>query len=84
MTQQFGQMGVGGQQPVQPPQPPQGQGVPLRLNPLQPVDISLQGQPFHVSDLDQAPPPIILPPNVSHHHPVSIEISQKKEDWTGC
>jgi protein transport protein SEC24 len=64
MTQQFGQMGMGGQQPPQPPQP-QGQGVPMRLNPLQPVDISLQGQPFHVSDLDQAPPPIILPPNVS-------------------
>lgn len=64
MTQQFGQMGMGGQQPAQPPQQ-QGQGVPMRLNPLQPVDISLQGQPFHVSDLDQAPPPIILPPNVS-------------------
>lgn len=64
MTQQFGQMGMGGQQPPQ-PQQPHGQGVPMRLNPLQPVDISLQGQPFHVSDLDQAPPPIILPPNVS-------------------
>jgi protein transport protein SEC24 len=47
------------------PQQPQQQGVQMRLNPLQPVDVSMQGQPFHVSDLDQAPPPIILPPNVS-------------------
>jgi protein transport protein SEC24 len=39
--------------------------VQMRLNPLQPVDISLQGQPFHVSDLDQPPPQIILPLNVS-------------------
>lgn len=61
MTQQFGNMGMGGQ-PA--PQPQQQQGVQMRLNPLQPVDISPQGQPFHVSDLDQPPPPIILPPNV--------------------
>lgn len=65
MTQQFGQMGMGGQTPQpavqqqQVPQPAQ------RLNPLVPVDISMQGQPFHVSDLDQPPPPCILPPNVS-------------------
>lgn len=57
--QQFSQMSIGGQQPAQ---PAPGQ---LRLNPLQPVDISMQGQPFHVTDLDQPPPPIILPPNVS-------------------
>jgi protein transport protein SEC24 len=57
-------MNMGGAQPVQ-PQQPQQQGVQMRLNPLQPVDVSMQGQPFHVSDLDQAPPPIILPPNVS-------------------
>lgn len=63
MTQQFQQMGVGGQ-PQMPPQPQQQAGVQMRLNPLQPVDISVQGQPFHVTDLDQAPPPIILPPNV--------------------
>ena len=61
VTQQFGQMGVGGT-----PQPQQVPGVPAqRLNPLVPVDISMQGAPFHVSDLDQPPPPIILPPNVS-------------------
>jgi protein transport protein SEC24 len=62
VTQQFAQMGMGGQ----PPQQPQS-SVPQaaqRLNPLIPTDISMQGQPFHVSDLDQPPPPIILPPNV--------------------
>lgn len=63
MTQQFGQMGMGAQPPQ--PLPPQQQGVQMRLNPLQPVDISAQGAPFHVSDLDQPPPQIILPPNVS-------------------
>lgn len=60
VQQQFQQMNVGGQQPQQP-----GQAQAMRLNPLQPVDISMQGQPFHVTDLDQPPPPIILPPNVS-------------------
>lgn len=61
VTQQFQQMGVGSA-----PQPQQPPGQPaMRLNPLVPVDISMQGQPFHVSDLDQAPPQIILPPNVS-------------------
>jgi len=63
MTQQFGQMGMGAQQPQQ-----QSVGAAAgaqRLNPLQPVDITMQGQPFHVSDLDLAPPPLILPPNVS-------------------
>lgn len=62
VTQQFSQMGMGGTpQPQQAQQPPATQ---MRLNPLQPVDISMQGQPFHVTDLDQPPPPIILPPNV--------------------
>lgn len=66
MTQQFSQMGMGGQPAPQQPQPPQQPGVQLRLNPLQPVDISMQGQPlFDVRELDQPPPPIILPPNVS-------------------
>ncbi|SMY25097.1 unnamed protein product [Zymoseptoria tritici ST99CH_1A5] len=64
LSQQFGQMNMGGQQPMQPPQPQQ-QGVQMKLNSLQPVDVSMQGQPFHVSDLDQPPPPIILPPNSS-------------------
>ncbi|GAM85599.1 hypothetical protein ANO11243_036060 [Dothideomycetidae sp. 11243] len=64
MTQQFGQMGFGGQQ--QPaPQPQQAAPAVQRLNPLQPVDISVQGAPFHVSDLDLPPPPLILPPNTS-------------------
>jgi protein transport protein SEC24 len=61
VTQQFGQMGMGGQPSQQPQTVPQAA---QRLNPLIPTDISMQGQPFHVSDLDQPPPPIILPPNV--------------------
>lgn len=67
MTQQFGNMGMGGaQQPqVQPQQPAQGAPAVQRLNPLQPVDISAQGQPFNVADLDLPPPSIVLPPNVS-------------------
>ncbi|KAG9625035.1 hypothetical protein KCU64_g19495, partial [Aureobasidium melanogenum] len=65
MTQQFAQMGMAPQQqqPAQAPQQPAP--VAQRLNPLQPVDISVQGAPFHVSDLDLPPPPIILPPNSS-------------------
>lgn len=57
MTQQFGQMGV-----QQSPQPLQN-GVPMPLNRLQTTD--LISQPFHVSEIDNPPPPIILPPNVS-------------------
>ncbi|KAF2862267.1 hypothetical protein K470DRAFT_213368 [Piedraia hortae CBS 480.64] len=56
LTQQFGQMDMG------------GTAQQMRLNTLQPVDISnlsIQGQPFHVSDLDQPPPPIVLPPDAS-------------------
>jgi len=63
VTQQFSQMGMGGAQ-SQPAQQPQQPATQMRLNPLQPVDISMQGQPFHVAELDQPPPPIILPPNV--------------------
>ncbi|KAI6926781.1 Protein transport protein [Hortaea werneckii] len=62
VTQQFSQMGMGGTPQPQAAQQPQTQ---MRLNPLQPVDVSMQGQPFHVGDLDQSPPPIILPPNSS-------------------
>lgn len=58
MTQQFQQMSVGGG-------PAPGAAGQMRLNPLQPIDIGPQGQPFHVTDLDQPPPPIVLPPNVS-------------------
>ena len=61
VTQQFAQMGMGGQPTQQPQSVPQAA---QRLNPLIPTDISMQGQPFHVSDLDQPPPPIVLPPNV--------------------
>ena len=65
-TQQFQQMSIGGGPAPVPGQPPQQQQGQMRLNPLQPVDISVQGQPFHVTDLDQAPPAIVLPPNVSY------------------
>ncbi|KAF2720125.1 hypothetical protein K431DRAFT_227207 [Polychaeton citri CBS 116435] len=67
MTQQLGQMNMGAAQaaPVQPAAAATSTGQQLRLNPLLPVDISQQGQPFHVTDLDQAPPAIILPPNSS-------------------
>jgi protein transport protein SEC24 len=61
MAQQFQQMNVAGQQAAVSSQ--------MRLNPLQPVDISMQGQPFHVADLDQPPPPIVLPPNVGSFAP---------------
>jgi len=64
MTQQFGQMGMGGGTPQPMPQQNVPQPAAQRLNPLIPTDISMQGQPFHVSDLEQPPPPIILPPNV--------------------
>lgn len=70
VTQQFSQMGMGGQPSQQPQTVPQAA---QRLNPLIPTDISMQGQPFHVSDLDQPPPAIILPPNV--------RISLKAIDW---
>ena len=63
MTSQFGQMTVGGQQLQQ---PPLVQQIPQRaqpLNQLYPTDLA--SQPFHVSELDLPPPPIILPQNVS-------------------
>ena len=63
VTQQFGQMGMN-QQPQPASAAQQPAAAAQRLNPLQPVDISGQGAPFHVADLDLPPPPIILPPNV--------------------
>lgn len=60
MTQQMGQMGMGGQ--TQPPPPGHSQQR-TQLNQLYPTD--LLNQPFNVSELDLPPPPIILPPNVS-------------------
>lgn len=66
ITQAFGQMGLGGQaqQSAQPSaqQPAQGS---LQLNRLQSTD--LISTPFHVSELDLPPPPIVLPPNVSRN-----------------
>lgn len=64
MTQQFGQMGVGGQQQAS---QPQGHAVAQSLNRLQTTD--LISQPIHVSEIDHAPPPIILPPNVCFEAP---------------
>lgn len=64
VTQQFGQMGIGGQQapPVMPQQAAQAPR-PVPLNTLYPTD--LLAQPFNVAELDYPPPPIILPPGVS-------------------
>lgn len=59
VTQQFGQMGIQ-QQPAAPQAA--STNAPLQLNRLQTTD--LISQPFHVSELDLPPPPIILPPNV--------------------
>lgn len=59
VTQQMGQMSMGGQ--------PAGQQMPVQrsvpLNTLYPTD--LLTQPFNVAELDYPPPPIVLPPNVS-------------------
>lgn len=69
VTQQFSQMNIGaGPQSQQ----PQQAATQMRLNSLQPVDISPQGQPFHVTDLDQPPPPIILPPNVRNSYLIAF------------
>lgn len=59
MTQQMAQMAVGGGTSSQ----TQPQNAPLQLNRLQAAD--LISHPFHVVELDQPPPSIILPPNVS-------------------
>lgn len=56
MTQQFSQTGFGGQTPAT------AQSAPAMLNRLQTSD--LISQPFHVSEVDQPPPPIAMPPNV--------------------
>lgn len=56
VTQQFGQMNM-----QQQPQP-QGSTAPVPLTRLQTTD--LISQPFHVSEIDMPPPPIVLPPNV--------------------
>lgn len=63
LTQQMGGMGFG----ATPQPPPQQPGQPNRphLNQLYPTDMI--NQPFQVSELDLAPPPIVLPPNVSEY-----------------
>lgn len=58
LTQGMSNMGIGGQ-PQYHPQPAEQR---QRLNALYPTD--LLNQPFNVSELDLAPPPVILPPNV--------------------
>lgn len=63
VTQQFGQMGMGGQQGGAMAPQPQGSTKTQALNQLYPVD--LMQQPFNVAELDMPPPEIILPPNVS-------------------
>ena len=60
ITQQMGQMGMGG--PTQQQPSVNSQHRP-QLNQLYPTD--LLNQPFNVSELDLPPPPIVLPPNVS-------------------
>ncbi|KAF2796541.1 COPII component protein [Melanomma pulvis-pyrius CBS 109.77] len=59
LAQGFGQMNLGGQPQQVTPQMQQ----PGHLNPLLTTD--LVTQPFHVLELEQPPPPIILPPNTS-------------------
>ncbi|PGH10210.1 protein transporter SEC24 [Helicocarpus griseus UAMH5409] len=59
MTQQMGQMSMGGQPAMQPVQAQRS----VPLNQLYPTD--LLTQPFNVAELDYPPPPIILPPNAS-------------------
>lgn len=62
LNDRFEQMGLqGGGQPQTHQQYQSNQRVPM--NKLYPSD--LVNQPFNVAELDQPPPPIILPPNVS-------------------
>ena len=58
ITQGMSNMNMGGQPQYHPQQVEQR----MRLNQLYPTD--LLNQPFHASELDLAPPPVILPPNV--------------------
>ncbi|KZZ97042.1 protein transport protein Sec24 [Ascosphaera apis ARSEF 7405] len=62
MTQQFGQMNVGG--PAQAAPAPAAAAVARGpMNQLYPAD--LMAQPFNVAELNYPPPPILLPPNSS-------------------
>ena len=60
ITNQFGQMNVGGQQAAAPRQLQHHRTQPLN----QLIATDLVNQPFHVSELDVPPPAIILPQNV--------------------
>ena len=69
ITQGMGQMGISGS----PQPPPQAQGgMRPHLNQLYPTD--MMSQPFQVSELDQPPPAIVLPANVSNH-PMCTDLS---------
>ena len=66
---QFGQMNLGAQQAQQPMMQPmqsmQQPPMPAQTSQLnQRVTTALSSAPFNVYELDQPPPPIILPPNV--------------------
>lgn len=61
VTNQLGQMGLGGAPQGAAKQPIPHQNLPM--NQLYPTD--LLSQPFSVAELDLPPPPLILPPNVS-------------------
>jgi protein transport protein SEC24 len=64
ITQGLGQMTVGGPGASPAAQPQQASARPAVLNQLYPTD--LLNTPFNVAELELPPPPIILPPNVSH------------------
>ena len=66
VTQDMRNMSFGGSPQPQPQQ--QAQNRP-HLNQLYPTD--MLNQPFQVSELDLAPPPIVLPPNVRYPNVVS-------------
>ncbi|KAF2739430.1 hypothetical protein EJ04DRAFT_549132 [Polyplosphaeria fusca] len=65
LAQQFGQMNLNQplQSPAAQPLPPQQPVAATAMNQLYPSD--LMGQPLQAFELDQPPPPIILPPNTS-------------------
>lgn len=57
LNEKFGAMNMGDQAA-----PQARYGGPTALNRLQTADLG--SQPFHVSEVDSLPPPIVLPPNV--------------------
>ena len=62
-------MGISGQSSLTPQQPPQRP----HLNQLYPTD--MLNQPFHVSEFNLPPPPIVLPPNVSTRFEIVARIN---------